>query len=160
VATVVAAIACLVALVRRYRRSRGDERQQMKWFAYGGVLFVVLLPANTALADGRPVLGVLALVAVPILPVSIAVGVLKYRLYDIDIVIRRTVVFALLAAFHHGRLRPGRRWDRRPSRPAERDPRLRGGNRRGRRVPACPATARGGWRTDSSTGSARLHTRS
>jgi signal transduction histidine kinase len=102
VATVVAAIACLVALVRRYRRSRGDERQQMKWFAYGGVLFVVLLPANTALADGRPVLGVLALVAVPILPVSIAVGVLKYRLYDIDVVIRRTVVFALLAAFITG----------------------------------------------------------
>lgn len=100
--TIVAAVACLVALVARYRRSRGDEREQMKWFVYGGIAFIVLLPATTVLAEGRPILEVLAFVAVPILPAAIGVAVMKYRLYDIELVINKTVVYGALAAFITG----------------------------------------------------------
>jgi hypothetical protein len=48
--TFVAIISCVTALVVRFRRSRGEEREQMKWFAYGGVATVVLLPAETVLS--------------------------------------------------------------------------------------------------------------
>jgi signal transduction histidine kinase len=99
VGTIVAAVACVVALVMRFRRSRGEEREQMKWFAYGGVAMIVLLPAESVFAQGRPILSVLSFVAVPILPVAIAIAVLKYRLYDIDVVISKTIVYGALAAF-------------------------------------------------------------
>jgi len=71
----------------------------MKWFVYAGTIFVLLLPANTVLSSGRPVLEALAFLTVPLLPVAIGIAVLKYRLYDIDLVINKTVVYGALAAF-------------------------------------------------------------
>jgi signal transduction histidine kinase len=97
----VAAVACLVALLVRFRRSRGGVRLQLKWFAYAGVATLVLLPGNTTLAT-TPVLEVMGYLSIPLLPVAVGVAVLKHRLYDIDLVINKTVVYGALAAFISG----------------------------------------------------------
>ena len=91
-------LVCLAALITRFRRSQGEQRQQMKWFAYAGIATLVLLPANTALAT-TPVLQVMGFVDVILLPAAIGIAILKYRLYDIDVVISKTVVYTVLAAF-------------------------------------------------------------
>jgi hypothetical protein len=83
----------LVSLVGRLRRARGEERQQVKWFVYT-VVTVVLVFVTTTLALGAgylfPLFG--------LIPVSVAVAVFKYRLYEIDRLINRTLVYGLLTA--------------------------------------------------------------
>jgi hypothetical protein len=84
-----------VSLVIRFRRSRGEERQQLKWFTYAGALLPLAV-----LGDFLPApLGNIAF-AVPIvfLPVAAGIAVLRYRLYDIDRLINRTLVYGLLTA--------------------------------------------------------------
>jgi signal transduction histidine kinase len=100
-----AGLACLVGLVARFRRSRGQERQQLKWFAYGGLLYAIglLVVLSTVLGPGHSqapdwAFAVQELTSIAI-PVAIAIAVLKYRLYDIDVVIGRTLVYGSLAAF-------------------------------------------------------------
>jgi signal transduction histidine kinase len=98
-------LVCVAALVVRFRRSRGQERQQLKWFTCGGVLFAaglvvsvatVIGPGNDSPPDWASTIQQLTSVAIP---VAIAIAVLKYRLYDIDVVINRTLVYGALAAF-------------------------------------------------------------
>jgi signal transduction histidine kinase len=93
----VAILLSFVALARRFARSRGDERLQLKWFvtaaACVAVTFIVTLFANI---PGESVLFDLALV---FLYVAIGIAILKYRLYEIDILINRAVVYGGLAAF-------------------------------------------------------------
>jgi signal transduction histidine kinase len=95
---IAAGLVCLAALITRFRRSQGEQRQQMKWFAYAGIATLVLLPGNTALAT-TPLLQVMGFVDVILLPAAVGIAILKYRLYDIDVVISKTVVYAVLAAF-------------------------------------------------------------
>jgi len=83
------------SLVLRFRRSRGEERQQLKWFTYAAALVPLVV-----LADFLPArVGDLAS-AVPIvfLPVAAGIAILRYRLYDIDRLINRTLVYGLLTA--------------------------------------------------------------
>ena len=98
-------LVCVAALVVRFRRSRGQERQQLKWFTYGGVLFAtglavsvgtVIGPGQNSPPDWASTFEQLTSAAIP---VAIAIAVLKYRLYDIDVVISRTLVYGSLAAF-------------------------------------------------------------
>ena len=91
-------LVCLAALTTRFRRSQGEQRQQIKWFVYAGIATLVLLPGNTELAT-TPVLQVMGYVDVILLPTAIGIAILKYHLYDIDVVISKTVVYAVLAAF-------------------------------------------------------------
>jgi hypothetical protein len=83
-----------------WRRSAGDRRQQLKWLMAGaviglvGVMLIVLGPPNDQLS-GR-VARDLAFVALGALPVSIGVGILKYRLYEIDRIISRTLAYAIV----------------------------------------------------------------
>lgn len=96
-----------VSVIVRYRRSTGDERLQMKWLAYAGgfLLATLALAIAVSVAAGelqialQGWLATLAAIAFAFVPVAIAVAVLKYRLYDIDVVISRTVVLAILAGF-------------------------------------------------------------
>jgi hypothetical protein len=96
------------AVIVRFRRSRGDERQQLKWFAYAVAVMIAVfvfwfsleltgLVPLSALAFTVPLLG---------LPIATGIAILKYRLYDVDIVINRTLVYgsltALLAATYFG----------------------------------------------------------
>ena len=101
---------CALALVVRFRRSRGVERQQIKWLAYAGALvmsvyFVVELTTGWYAMTHTPEpgwLGTAQAVTIALfglIPVAIGFAILKYRLYDIDVVISKTVVFGALAAF-------------------------------------------------------------
>ncbi len=89
----------LGSLVLRFRRSRGDERQQLKWLTYAAALLVVFPPMlGVVLERIDPwFLGALAFsLVVSTIPAAIGVAVLKYRLYEIDRVINRTLVYGLL----------------------------------------------------------------
>ncbi|MGH2656013.1 MAG: histidine kinase [Actinomycetota bacterium] len=102
----VSVLAALASLIVRFRRSHGDERQQLRWFgaALGLVAFFITLTFTSEFwASG--LLGLERAAAVGVIlsfiaiPVATGVAVTKYRLYDIDVVISRTVLFGLLVAF-------------------------------------------------------------
>lgn len=80
------------AIVARIRRARGDEVLQMRWLVYPAVVNIVLLVGGLALA-GSPAPGLLAS---PLIPVAAGIAVLKYRLYDIDPVINKTIVISTM----------------------------------------------------------------
>jgi hypothetical protein len=90
--------AAVVSLVVRFRRSRGVERQQLKWFTYAGAL-VLLVPLIGSVV---PSLGNAAFVLVIVLPIAVGIAILRYRLYDIDRLINRTLVYGLLTALLAG----------------------------------------------------------
>ena len=103
-------VAAVVSLVVRFRRSRGDERLQLKWFTYAGALLPLILLGDL-LPDAAS--SVLFAVGISLLPVAAGIAILRYRLYDIDRLINRTLVYglltALLAAVYAGLvLLPGR----------------------------------------------------
>jgi hypothetical protein len=87
-------VAAICSLVLRFRRSHGVERQQLKWFTYAAGL-VLLTPLGTVLL---PSLGNLPFVVVVALPIAVGIAVLRYRLYEIDRLINRTLVYGLLTA--------------------------------------------------------------
>ena len=89
------------AVVVRFRRSRGDERQQLKWVAFAAILSIGLVVVLAFLSEGAAASSLLQFAAAAItilVPVSIGIAVLKYRLYDIDHVIRRTATYAVVVA--------------------------------------------------------------
>lgn len=92
----VAVILCVAALVRRFRRSRGVERLQLKWIVYASVLYAVgvFLDSNFAYKPFE----ILDLLLINAIPVAAAVAIFRYRLYDIDLLINRTLVYALTTA--------------------------------------------------------------
>jgi len=91
----VALVAGLVTLILRWRRSTGDERQQLKWFLLG----ISLLPVPLLLHDAVPALAnamlSLAFVAIPVL---LGVAIFRHRLYDLDLVVRRAVAYVVVSA--------------------------------------------------------------
>jgi signal transduction histidine kinase len=88
--------ASVLSLVRRFRRAQGIERQQLKWFSLAGVVAAIFLPLGFALWFVTPLAGVLIALALTALPVAACIAILRYRLYDIDVVINRTLVYAAL----------------------------------------------------------------
>ena len=95
----VCVVAVVVSLVWRFYRSRGEERLQIKWFAYGATLGVAVILLGDYLvpaASGRWFDAFVWTVAFLSLPVAAAVAVLKYRLYDIDFIIRKTATYGVL----------------------------------------------------------------
>jgi hypothetical protein len=102
------------SLVFRYRRSRGEVRQQIKWLAFAacvvGVLYFGSLLAQIVLApeslenEGPPeplwlsIVNNLILLAYAGVPIAVGIAVLKHRLYDIEIIVNRTLVYGALTA--------------------------------------------------------------
>jgi hypothetical protein len=88
--------AAAFSLVLRFRRSQGVERQQLKWFTYAGALMVLLgvvpefLPNNAKVSEALWGLGAV------LVPVAAGIAILRYRLYEIDRLLNRTVVYAAL----------------------------------------------------------------
>ncbi len=98
---------CLASVARQvvnYRRSSGVRRQQMKWLATGGVgcIAALLFVASGAANSAPGPVWILILLGWMALPVSIGVGMLKYRLYEIDRLISRTLSYAILTALLAG----------------------------------------------------------
>ncbi len=87
-----------VALTVRFRRSRGIERQQLKWVLFGMVAMLVGITASNVIPGG--ILSDLAwgLGMLP-LPLSLAIAITRYRLFDIDLVIKRTLAYGALSVF-------------------------------------------------------------
>jgi hypothetical protein len=100
VAVGAAALAGLASLVVRYRRARGIERLQLRWVAAAGCLLVVGAiggeVASGWLGSGAGWAAIL--VGLLLLAIAVAVALLRYRLYDIDVVINRTLVYGALTA--------------------------------------------------------------
>ncbi len=89
----------IVSIVLRYRRAQAIERQQLKMLLYNFALFAVVYALVGLSQDSEEpgiVLDVLFLLSILLIPVAITVAVLRYRLFDIDLIIRRTLVYALL----------------------------------------------------------------
>jgi MFS family permease len=100
-ATLVAAAGSLVA---RFRRARGTERQQLRWLAVGAALATVALlvaVAGGAMSKDGVVLAGLG-TCVALLPLATGAAILRYRLYDLDRIISRTVAYGLLTVLLGG----------------------------------------------------------
>jgi signal transduction histidine kinase len=100
-------IASVASLFVRARRADADERHQLRWIAMGGLTFIgfyalAVVPGllGVGWSDGvDDVVNTFGAVAYSAVPIGIGIAILKYRLYDIDVVIRKALVFASLAAF-------------------------------------------------------------
>src|SRR5205085_11857592 len=88
------------AVLARFRAATGTERQQLKWFAYASSIVMLFFVAATFglfpyLAGFGPLVAALTL---DLIPIAVAIAILRYRLYDIDVLIRRTLTYAVLSA--------------------------------------------------------------
>src|SRR5438309_5833648 len=112
-AMLVAFVAGAASLALRLRRARGDERAQLKWFAYASLVLacvlvmldiIFVLPVRQSLDPNAPpappglFFGVSFGLALAEVPVAAGVAILKYRLYDIHVLTNRTLVYAALTA--------------------------------------------------------------
>ena len=93
-------VASGMAVIVRFRRSRGDERQQLKWFAYAVAVMTVVFVIWFSFAVAGLVEPSSLMYDVPLMgiPVATGIAVLKYRLYDIDLIVNRTLVYSSLTA--------------------------------------------------------------
>jgi hypothetical protein len=97
-------VVCAVALFVRYRRANDTEREQIKWLLYASAMFLVVYVSGlvsgfggTASLGGH-IWGIFFGLSVITLPAAIGIAILRYRLYDIDVVINRTLVYGALTA--------------------------------------------------------------
>ena len=107
VAILILWVAAGVSLVLRLARSSGDERQQIKWFAYSAAIVAVLMAASIVVDLSGHVVPdpweeFVAVGLILFLTLSMAMAILRYRLYDIDLVINRTLVYGTLTALLGG----------------------------------------------------------
>jgi hypothetical protein len=95
-----AGLGAVISLLVRYRRAGGDERQQIKWFASAAALTLVwifLFEVSTP-HSGLPkaIFALSGLLVLPSIPIATGIAILRYRLYDIDQIINRTLVYGSL----------------------------------------------------------------
>jgi hypothetical protein len=102
--TLAVAVAGGISLVLRFRQARGVERQQLKWFAFSGVVFCAVFAIGPVLwylpefAGTEWIWAVLFLSAASTIPVAVGIAIMRYRLYEIDLLINRTLVYGALTA--------------------------------------------------------------
>jgi hypothetical protein len=98
-ALTISCVASVFAVVGRMQGAEGEQRQQLKWFAYGAALlvgaFLFLTFAANEQTNGWVIFAVIVL-GLSAVPVTVGVAVLRYRLYDIDVLINRTLVYGSL----------------------------------------------------------------
>ncbi|MEX1004471.1 MAG: hypothetical protein WD156_03775 [Acidimicrobiia bacterium] len=87
----------IASLVVRYRRAGGDQRQQIKWFAYGGSIMGLLVVVGSALWQVSPIARQVVPFSLLLGPTGAGIGILRYRLYDIDRIINLTLVYSVLS---------------------------------------------------------------
>ncbi len=92
-------ILCAISLFVRFRRAKSVERAQIKWLFYAGAIFVVFyLPSylGDTFRQVDNLFNLLLPIGLATFPIAIAIAILRYNLYDIDIIIRKTLQYALL----------------------------------------------------------------
>ncbi|HEY7342390.1 MAG TPA: hypothetical protein VH591_16060 [Ktedonobacterales bacterium] len=93
------AIAAVASIIVRYVKARDTQRQQIKWFAFGAMALAVIITLSVIfIPDGSPFSNVTFALGIVMLPIGAGIGVLRYRLFDIDVIINRTLVYGLLTA--------------------------------------------------------------
>jgi len=97
VAAIALILTAVASLVVRFRRARGQERQQLKWLVYAAALLFISTPIQPLL-EGSVVSDALFGFLISLLPIAVGIAILRHRLYDIDLVIRRTLVYGVLTA--------------------------------------------------------------
>lgn len=107
-------LAAIVSSILRYRRSRGDERQQLRWVMAAFVTAAALYIVPSALPVRGVILDLCFAVGMVLIPASIGVAILRYRLYDIGRIVSRTVTYALVTgmvvAIYTGVVLLAQRW--------------------------------------------------
>ena len=96
---IVALLGAAASLVVRFRRSMDEERQQMKWGVSAIVLFAITFFVPVDMVAGEDVGFATLLLGLMIIAIAVAISILRYRLYDIDLVISKTLLVAGLAGF-------------------------------------------------------------
>jgi hypothetical protein len=98
VVTLLSVVVGGAALVVRFRRARGEERQQLRWVASAAVVAACGIPVAMAgiLIESAAVVGLAVLGSAVVLCLATAAAILRYRLYDLDHVISRTLTYGLL----------------------------------------------------------------
>lgn len=97
-----------VSLILRFRRAVGVQRLQMKWLAFAGAVAGVTIPIAILGYSvwGETISNVAIMISIIALPIAAGMAILRYRLYDIDVIVNRTLVYgaltALLAGFYYG----------------------------------------------------------
>lgn len=91
--------ASAASLVVRFRRASGEERQQIKWLTYAAAIIPVWFVLNSPVEAAFPKLfAVMDALIIAAVPIAAGVAILRYRLYDIDRIINRTLVYTALTA--------------------------------------------------------------
>ena len=92
-----ASVASVASLLLRWRRSRGIERAQLKWLAFAASVTFPFFITNLILPE-EPILGLILILLGPLVPFTIAIAILRYRLFEIDRIINRTLVYVPMTA--------------------------------------------------------------
>ena len=96
------ALASVASLVFRFRRARAEERRQLKWLTYAaavtGLVLLLIIVAESTIGVSDELSNTLVSVSVAALPVSMGIAILRHGLFDIDVVINRTLVYGALTA--------------------------------------------------------------
>jgi hypothetical protein len=87
----------VASLILRFRRATGVERQQIKWVAFGLVVALVGILSTTFSSDQTILTALVGGGAFLLFPVSIGVAILRFHLYDLDVVVRKTLVYGAFA---------------------------------------------------------------
>ena len=97
-ALLLALLLALAAVIVRIRRSRGAERAQLKWFVAANVVTGALLTLSVADGPTQTIIDLIAPWSLSLPPIAVGIAILRYRLYDIDRLISRTVSWAVVSS--------------------------------------------------------------
>jgi hypothetical protein len=92
-------VMCTISLFIRFRRAVGIEREQIKWLFFAATIFALsYVPTfiQNNFSDPENIWNIFWFIGMMAIPIAIAIAILRYRLYDIDVIIRRTLQYALL----------------------------------------------------------------
>ena len=99
-------LACVGRQILSYRHSTGERRQQLKWLLSGGAIsiggLILAMTINNSSSPGLRVVGTVGFLGVAALPIGIGVGILRYRLYEIDRLISRTLSYLIITGLLAG----------------------------------------------------------
>ena len=99
VLTILAILGCLLSVIVRFKRSKGVERMQMKWLVYSAAVIIslIILQLLLGVPDSRPeLMWYFMLISPALLALAIGIAILRFHLFDIDLIIRRTLQYSLL----------------------------------------------------------------